>query len=75
MFKRLAARMTSFLHPFWVIAEKLTVIAELYELDLASRVPPIRRVTEEPRRDDTEVSYAGVPDDPRRDFFETDDWE
>lgn len=77
MFKRFAARMTSFLHPFWVIAQKLSIIAELYELELANRNPPIRRVTEEPSQKDTEVTYAGVVDDPRKraDFFETEDWE
>lgn len=45
------------LFPFSVIAKELTTLRELYELELSSRTPPIRRVTEKPRASDTEVSY------------------
>jgi hypothetical protein len=54
MFKRLAA----VLHPFSVIASELTIIRELYELELMRLEPPIVRVTEEPTGEDTEVFYG-----------------
>jgi hypothetical protein len=40
----------------------MTAIRELIELDLASRNPPIIRITERGRVTDTEVSYQGVED-------------
>ncbi len=49
--------------PLVAIAKELTIIRELYELDLASRDPSIMRVTEKPRKTDTEVTYMGVVDD------------
>jgi hypothetical protein len=45
------------LFPFSVIAKELTTLRELYELELSSRTPPIRRITEKPKASDTEVSY------------------
>lgn len=64
------------LHPFAAIAKELQIIRELYELELASRQPPIRRVTEAPSRWDTEVSYVGDPEK-KADLFAVpdDDWE
>lgn len=47
------------LFPFTVIAQELSTLRELYELELASQMPPIRRVTEKPKASDTEVSYMG----------------
>jgi len=46
------------LFPFSVIAQELTTLRELYELELSSRTPPIIRITEKPKASDTEVSYA-----------------
>lgn len=51
--------------PFAVIAKELTIIRELMELELASRPIPIRRVTEQPGRSDTEVFYTDVPTKPK----------
>lgn len=45
--------------PFSQIARELTIMRELYELDLASRNPPIIRITESPSEGDTEVTYTG----------------
>lgn len=42
--------------PFSKIAEELSTLRELYELDLASR--HIYRLTEKPSKGDTEVSYS-----------------
>jgi hypothetical protein len=53
----------SLLRPLPEIARSLRLIAELYELELASRNPPVLRVTERPSEKDTEVLYAGVKDD------------
>lgn len=64
MLRRWGAWWTAMLHPFGMIARELSIIRELYEIDLASRNPPVRRVTEEPSRYDTEVSYAGVEEKP-----------
>lgn len=47
------------LFPFTVIARELTILRELYELELSSHTPPIRRITEKPSASDTEVSYTG----------------
>ena len=49
--------------PLSTIARELSIIRELYEMDLASRDQPIFRVTERPSKHDTEVSYTGVRDD------------
>jgi len=51
-----------FFRPLRVIASELTVIRQLLELELASRDPPIVRITESPRADDTTVSYQGIED-------------
>lgn len=48
--------------PFKSIAKSLEILVQLYELDLASRTPPIIRVTEKPNpKVDTEV--VGYPED------------
>lgn len=52
----------SLLFPFTVIAQELTTLRELYELELSSRTPAILRVTEKPKASDTEVSYMGDED-------------
>lgn len=49
--------------PLPEIAKEIRLLRELYELDLASRTPPILRITEKPGRNDTEVSYAGIPEE------------
>lgn len=49
--------------PMKMIAEELHTLRQLYELDLASRQPPIYRLTEQPNKRDTEVSYAGIGDE------------
>lgn len=67
MLSRFFSRLQQLLHPFASIAQSLAIIAELYELELSERRPPIRRVTETPSRHDTEVSYSGVED--KRDIF------
>lgn len=54
-------RFTELFLPFVVIARELTTIRELYELELSSRHPPIMRITEKPRSDDTEITFAGDP--------------
>ena len=48
--------------PLTTIARELAIIRELWELELASRQPPIYRVTERPSKRDTEVTYSGVTD-------------
>ena len=50
----------SLLRPLPVIARELTALRELYESELASRQPPVYRLTEKPSKNDTEVSYAGI---------------
>lgn len=47
------------LRPLPEIARELRLLRELYELDLASRTPPVYRLTEKPSQRDTEVSYQG----------------
>ena len=76
MLFKLGERVSRFLHPFKSIADSLAIIAELYELELAERKPPIRRVTEAPSRSDTTVMYTGREDE-REDPFapEDDEWE
>lgn len=44
--------------PFAAIARELSIIRELYELELGSRNPPIIRITETPGKSDTTVTYA-----------------
>ena len=44
-----------------IIAQELSAIRELYELELAARERPIYRTTEQAKKSDTEVSYAGMP--------------
>jgi hypothetical protein len=48
--------------PFGTIARELTIIRQLYEADLGSRERPVNRLTEQPSKYDTEVSYSGVVD-------------
>jgi hypothetical protein len=49
--------------PFTAIAQELRTLRELYELDLASRNPPIIRVTEAPSKGDTTVLYGEEPEE------------
>jgi len=56
-------RLKDLIIPFSGIAQELRILRELYEMDLASRSPPLVRVTEEPRRADTEITYMG--DEPK----------
>jgi len=53
MFKRLL----QFIAPFSEIAKELRILRELKEAELAAHNPPIYRVTEDPKKDDTEVTY------------------
>ena len=48
------------IRPFASIARELRTLRELFELELASRNPPVIRHTERARKSDTEVSYMGV---------------
>ncbi len=62
------------LRPLTSLAREVSIIRELYELELAARENPITRVTQRPRKDDTEVSYGLI--DPRKKHkmgFEPDD--
>ena len=59
----------SFFHPWQTIAQELTILRELFELELASRKPPIYRITEKPSRDDTTVTYVGEDDKEKVDIF------
>lgn len=43
------------------IASELSTIRELIELELASRHPPIVRITEAPGPSDTEIFYSSEP--------------
>lgn len=54
MIKRLLQIFT----PFAVIAKELTILRELYEADLASRETPVIRITQSPKKSDTEVFYG-----------------
>jgi hypothetical protein len=56
-------RLKDLIIPFSGIAQELRILRELYEMDLASRNPPLVRITEEPRRADTEITYMG--DEPK----------
>lgn len=82
MFKRWSQWFTRTFHPFSVIAEQLTIIAELYALELSERTDhlgrpaPIRRVTEEPSRHDTEVILPSDDPNAKEDIFaDAGDWE
>jgi hypothetical protein len=46
------------------LSDEIRSLRILYEMDLAARVPPIIRVTEDPRRDDTEISNMNENDAP-----------
>jgi len=52
-------------HPFSTIAREMSILRELYETELAARNPPIIRITENPKKSDTEVSYMGDDDKPK----------
>lgn len=56
----------SLLRPLPELAKELRLLRELYELDLASRTPPVYRLTEKPSKRDTEVTYQGQSDDTPR---------
>lgn len=58
----------AFVRPLHVIASELKILRQLYEADLDSRDPPIYRVTEKPHKSDTEVSYMGVDEEPKKKF-------
>jgi len=58
--------------PLRTIARELTLIRELYELELSERMVdprwkplPLYRITEEPRKGDTEITYQGERDLPK----------
>ena len=58
--------------PLHTIARELTLIRELYELELSERVvdrrhspAPLYRITEKPRKGDTEVFYSGEAELPK----------
>jgi hypothetical protein len=57
MWNRFWSKLFALILPFTSIAEEIKILRELYELDLASRKPPIYRVTESPG-DDTEISFG-----------------
>jgi len=63
-FHNLGGKIAALIHPFGVIARELTLLRELYELELSARTPPIRRITESPSSKDTEVFY-GVEEEKR----------
>ena len=50
--------------PWASIARELTALRELYEADLASRKPPVYRLTEKPSKSDTEVFWEEAPRKP-----------
>ncbi len=60
MFRTLLA----LVRPFASIAKSLRALVELYEMELQNRDNrfPIYRVTEKPKKTDTEISYSGVDD-------------
>jgi hypothetical protein len=58
MIQRLWNRFLDSFLPMSQIAKELAILRELYELDLASRNPPIYRITEAPGKSDTEITYA-----------------
>lgn len=72
MLKRIALSIRDWLAPFAAIAAELRIIRECYEMELASRNPPLIRVTEAPSKNDTMVSYQGDSDDPRSEVIS--DW-
>lgn len=57
-------RLLSLFSPFHSIADELKSLRELYEADLASRTPPVFRLTEHPSSKDTEVTY--MTDEPAK---------
>jgi len=58
MWKRFKTTIREWLNPLATIAHELSILRELYEMDLASRTPPLIRITETPGRSDTTVSYG-----------------
>jgi hypothetical protein len=71
--KRFALAVRDWFAPFAAISSELRIIRELMELELASRHPPIIRITESPSKNDTTVSYDGDKDDKRAEAMA--DWE
>ncbi len=71
MFKRLGLWWSRTVNPLASIACELQILRELYELDLANRNPPIRRITETPSPRDTEVTYGDA--EYKRDVFAPDE--
>lgn len=61
------------MRPLRSIAKDLHRLADLVELELASRTPPLWLPSQDPRTDDTQVRYYGERDDrkPWRKWF---DW-
>ena len=62
MWSRFLQRIRAFLLPFQTIATELGILRQLYELELSARTPPIIRVTESPKKDDTLVMYGDGSD-------------
>jgi hypothetical protein len=58
-----------------VIADEISILRELYEMELAARQPPIWRVTESPGPSDTEVLYSSDPPPKRQPFDSEEDEE
>ena len=58
-------KLLALVNPFAVIARELTALRELYELELREREKPIIRVTEKPKKTDTEVFYDEEPEKPK----------
>ena len=54
--------------PLRSIATDIRIMRELYELELSERDRPIMRRTEKPSKYDTEVTYMGVEEEPKRKF-------
>lgn len=52
------SKLLQLIAPFSSIARELAIIRELYEIELASRSPAIRRITESPSDADTEITYS-----------------
>lgn len=56
---RLVAPFSAIARELSIMNGELKILRELRELELSSRTPPIIRITENPGRSDTEVTYMG----------------
>lgn len=67
--------LVDWISPLKTIASELRLLRHLYELDLASRNPPVYRLTQRPKKTDTEVLYPDVEDErpKHKRGFEVDD--